>query len=379
VTQPSKIGPLLLAFFGLPFLCFGLFGVYAFLISSPAIHKHGNPVAGACFAAVFALIGGGLILIAVAGYGGLKQQAAREEANPDTPWLWRADWASSRSQSLTRNQVFAWWIGTLLVGMIAVPVALGALPSLLPHRDPKALIVIGFLLLPLILLVGALRSTIRRIRYGRTYFEFNSLPFVPGRRLTGQIQLSAPAAPAHGMNLRLSCIRRFVTGSGEDQSKNEFILWQDERNVPEHELMVGPLGTSIPVDFAIPEDAVETNQQHASDQLVWVLHAQADVRGVDYADDFEVPVFRLSAQARPASELGTSTTQTVSNRGATLGTTSFTAAPRFFSDCSDVPPHRSRKSEFRPPLRELRNFTFRLSETRFEPYVCWRSSRSGPG
>ena len=72
-------------------------------------------------------------------------------------------------------------------------------------------------------------------------------------------------------------------------------------------LLLAPAGTCIPVEFDIPEDAYETNHEMPSDQLLWMLHAQADVPGVDYCDDFEIPVFgsipraaRASASARGA-------------------------------------------------------------------------------
>lgn len=71
--------------------------------------------------------------------------------------------------------------------MIAASITTTALPPLIRNSDPKALILIGFLLFPLILLMGALRATIRRERYGKTYFEFACLPFSPGKQVVGQI------------------------------------------------------------------------------------------------------------------------------------------------------------------------------------------------
>jgi len=50
------------------------------------------------FGSVFALIGGGLST-QDRGYGRLKKQAAIEESNPLSPWLWRTDWASSRAKA----------------------------------------------------------------------------------------------------------------------------------------------------------------------------------------------------------------------------------------------------------------------------------------
>lgn len=246
------------------------------------------------------MIGAAIMVGAVAGYRSQKRDAEVKDRNPDAPWLWRKDWAESRALSNHRNTIYGWWIGTVLTSMLFVPMAAINLPPLLRSSDPKAFLLLGFCLLPALLLLGALRATIRRETYGKTYFEFASLPFSPGKRLSGQIHVRLTAAE-HGIDLRLSAIRRIVTGSGKNQSISEAPLWQQQKNLPQASLITGPLGTSIPVDFEIPEDAYETNHEVPRDQVLWRLYAQADVPGVDYKDDFEVPVFRSSRKAARAS------------------------------------------------------------------------------
>lgn len=333
MAQPSKAGAVFLFIFGLPFFGFGLFGVFAFAASSSAVHNNTNPLAGAIFASVFALIGAGLMLGAIYGYQNLKENEAIKQQNPNSPWLWRADWTTSRSLSESRNSIIGWWTGTILVSMIVVPIVMTALPPLLRNSDPKALILIGLCLFPAILLAGALRATIRRERYGKTYFEFNSLPFSPGKHVSGQIQLRLPTATPHGVDLKLTCIRRIITGTGKQQVTNEIVLWQGEKNVPQGALASGPLGTAIPVDFGIPQDAYETDHEQPRDLLLWLLTAKADVPGVDYSDKFEVPVFRTSASAAASSVPETFASGFTSTFGsaAAAGT-----APAFESDSSEV-------------------------------------------
>jgi hypothetical protein len=342
VPQASKAGAIFAFLFGLPFFGFGLFFAFAMLSSSPAIHKSGDPIAGAFFGLVFALIGAGLMFGAVYGYQKLKQNEVTKAANPNSPWLWKPDWATSKSLSLSRNSAIGWWIGTILLSMIVVPIATTALPPLLRNSDPKALILIGLCVFPAILLAGALRATARRERYGKTYFEFNSLPFSPGKHVSGQIQLRLPTSTPHGVDLQLSCVRRIITGSGKEQTTNEIVLWQGEANVPQSALASGPLGTAIPVDFGIPQDAYETDHEQARDQLLWLLTAKADVPGVDYYDKFEVPVFRTSGGASsptPDANFTTSNFASASSFAASFGS-SFAAgtAPAFESDSSEVSP-----------------------------------------
>ena len=297
MAKASKGAAVFLFLFGMPFLGFGVFAVYTLFFPSPAIHTHGNPVIGAVVGGVFALVGGGLMFGAVFGYRNLQVEDATQQANPDSPWLWRKDWANGRAESLNRGKVYGWWIGTVLSSAIVVPISADALPPLLRDQDPKALLLIGFALVPAILLAGALRATLQRERYGKTYFELGALPFSPGGRVSGMIHLRMSGDARHGMDVRLSCVRRIVTGSGKNQTTNEAVLWSDEKNVPQSYFSSGPVDTTVPVEFVIPADGFETNHDQPHDQLLWKLHARADVPGVDYADDFEVPVFRVGAGA----------------------------------------------------------------------------------
>ena len=292
---------MVLFLFGLPFFAFGAFATFAFFTSAPSVHNNSNPIAGAIFASVFAMIGAGLMFGAVYGYWAQKRDAAAKEANPQSPWLWRSDWAQGRALSSRRNTLYGWWIGAVLASMLFVPMAVISLPSLLRSAGPKGFLLLGLCLIPAALLVGAVRATLRRKRYGQTYFEFASLPFSPSKPISGQIHLRLDTAVEHGIDLRLSCIRRIVTGSGKQRSTSNVPLWEEQKNVPPSSLMVGPAGSLIPVEFEIPDEAYETNHDVPRDQLLWMLHAHADVPGVDYSEDFEIPVFRSTAKAARAS------------------------------------------------------------------------------
>src|SRR5690348_3027202 len=110
MTKPSKGTALFVAFFGLMFLVPGVLALFTFLANRNSASASGK-TAGAGIAVFISAIGGVFVFGALAGYGRLKKQAALEEANPAAPWLWRADWASRRSESLKKNiQITAWVI-----------------------------------------------------------------------------------------------------------------------------------------------------------------------------------------------------------------------------------------------------------------------------
>jgi len=273
---------------------------------------------------VFVLIGGGIVYATIYGNRKLKEQAAAQQSAPDSPWLWQKDWAASRADSKDLSNATGLW---LLAGVLTfISLTLTALTAHAPLRNSGSIfpLALGFCV-PVIVLAGvALRATIRRKRFGKTYFEFASLPFSPGKALKGAIHLRFNTTTRHGIDLTLSCVRQVITGAGKNRSVNRVVLWQSQGNVPQQALTPGPMGdAAIPVNFVVPSDAYETNHDQPDDQVLWLLHAQADVPGVDYKDDFEVPVFRLTPApaTAPATNFGDSQPE---------------AAPAFQSDASDV-------------------------------------------
>jgi len=301
MAQPPKVGPVVLTLFALPFLGGGLFFLYALLVSQQNF-KNGNATVGVAIALLFVFVGGGIIFASFKGYGLLKQKAALEDANPLSPWLWRTDWAARRAESLSQKSYIGAWILAALGNLFLFPFLFGMVPQLLRQGDFRAIFVLAFCSFGVVLIVRAIRATIRHDRFGNSYFEFDSLPFSPGERLSGRIHLRFETQAAHGIDLRLACVRRVITGSGKGQSTGNITLWQADKNVPSGAVGPGPLGRAIPVDFELPAEALDTNHNNPRDQMLWVLHAGADVPGVDYSDDFELPVFRTASSSRSASD-----------------------------------------------------------------------------
>ncbi|HKV63483.1 MAG TPA: HEAT repeat domain-containing protein [Candidatus Acidoferrum sp.] len=305
MTRPSKGAAVFLTLFGLPFLAAGLAFIYKQLVDS-GNRAPFETVAGILFGSVFAFIGGGLMYAAIRGYGLVAQQAAREEASPLSPWLWRNDWAARRAESLNKKSAVVLWVLAVICNVVTLPFVLGAAQQFARTRNPIVFVLLGFNLLGAILILKAAQATIRRRRFGDTYFEFDTLPFSTGERVRGRIQLQLDTRAEHGIDLRLSCVRKVVTGSGDSSTTNQIVLWQADQNVPAGAVAPGPLGRAIPVDFPIPADSAITGHDNPNDQILWLLHAQADVPGVDYSDDFEIPVFRGVPSAEKVSSSETS-------------------------------------------------------------------------
>ena len=295
-----------------------------------------NSTAGAIFAGGFTLIG--LLLMGGAVYAAtkLKQDDEAKAAHPDSPWLWRQDWTQSRSYGQRNNRAAALWVATIVVGCLTLPwMFIGSHPD--PHKPVPPLIF--FLVLgsfaPLTA-ISAIMARIRRERYGKTYFEFDSLPISPGKKLTGRIELHLASGAQHGIDVRLCCVRRITTGSGKEQSTHDEILWEREQNVSSNLLGFGAVGTSVPVSFDVPADAYESNSENPRDKVLWLLRAKADVPGVDFKEEYELPVFRTAASPAPTTAPSPNSVFTTSFGAAT--------APVFAMQAENEPVERPAKT-----------------------------------
>src|SRR5260370_30645137 len=205
MAQPSKGAAVFLTLFGLPFLGAGLAFIYAQLVSGENFSSTGT-VAAVVFVLVFASIGGGLIYAAIGGYSRLKKQAAVEEANPLSPWLWRTDWASRRAESQNKKSEIFYWVLAIFCNIITLPILFQTIPNLIQTSDPRVFLVLGFNLIGAILIVKAARATIRHRRFGDTYFEFDTLPFSPGERVVVRIHRKLATRLDHGSDFALASL-----------------------------------------------------------------------------------------------------------------------------------------------------------------------------
>ncbi|MFI5113536.1 MAG: hypothetical protein ACHP7J_00225 [Terriglobales bacterium] len=181
------------------------------------------------------------------------------------------------------------------------------------------------------MLVRAIRLTLAYLEFGKTCFEMSSVPGVIGGDLKGLIQARFPHSPDHGVQLRLSCVIRVTSGSGNSRSTSESILWRDEASLSSGQLYPGPAGTSIPVHFRIPWDAQQTETRSPRDATVWMLEALADVPGVNYHDVFEVPVFRTAqTPAHPEPESVVAAPAAVQPTAPTIAVTESAAGVEFY-------------------------------------------------
>lgn len=198
--------------------------------------------------------------------------------------------------------MFTAWVFTAFWNLISFPVGFLGVRAAIQEGKPAALLALLFPLVGIGLLIWAVRSTLRYRKYGVSRLELSTVPGVIGRTLTGMVRAPAKMQPDGGFQVTLSCVRRVTTRSGKNTSTSESILWQEERLVPgEPSRTAAATETHIPVAFRLPADAAACDDTDSNNRVLWRLRLSASVPGVDYAAQFEVPIFRTSASDQPLS------------------------------------------------------------------------------
>ncbi len=275
-------------------LPFAAVGVLTAVQALRAVAERDWPRAGflGIFAVTFGGVGIGGIVFALKGRKQAAEALAREARYPDSPWLWREDWAARRLTDAPRKDMWSAWAFAALWNLISLPGAVLATRSALQGGHRAALLALLFPAVGLGIVAWAVRATLRYRRYGTSRLELATLPALVGHTLEGTVRTPAGLRPEGGFRVVLTCIRRQTTNSGRNRSTWDNVLWQEERRSPG-----GAAG--LPIAFAIPRDAVPCDPALSGDRVFWRLDVSGDVPGVDYAAAFEVPIFRTAASDAP--------------------------------------------------------------------------------
>jgi hypothetical protein len=212
--------------------------------------------------------------------------------NPEKPWLWRDDWAQGYARPEWRSTAMTWGAAGVVFLLLSVP-GVVAIPKTwnTTHRweAPVALV---FPLAGLYLLSHSAIAALRESKFRQMRLKLSTLPGVIGGRVEGNLETTFVFPPGTQMTLTLSCVRSYVSGSGDSHSHWETALWQDTQFAT---VYVGGPGSSIPVAFTAPYDARETDARNPSDEIFWKLRATATLPRLDFRAAFRVPVFKTES------------------------------------------------------------------------------------
>ncbi len=226
---------------------------------------------------------------------------ARRARHPDSPWMWRDDWAAGRIGCSSRRQLATTWGFTLVWNALSAPLVWLVLLEAERTGNRTLLWALLFPALGLGFVAWALFASARFLRYGTSRFDMERVPGAVGRRLEGVVRARIQRPPDAGMRLVLTCVRKRRVGRGKRATPPESILWQDEMVIPPALMRTAPVGIEVPVSFAVPAQAPPAAGPGPLGSVHWILRVEAQGPGLRYRAHFEVPVFRVAGAPLDAS------------------------------------------------------------------------------
>jgi len=218
---------------------------------------------------------------------------------PDSPWRWDRRWQGKGILYSNKGDVI---FGVALAAVVngGLTVFYIAQREEIRERlseDPweNLCIYYVFLMGGLFALRYAVNAVMKWQKYGIALFEMTSAPGVIGGAIEGSIQTRFKQVPQEGFDLRLSCIEMDVSFRNASNWIPEQVLWEAVKKVRIEDIRMGERGISLPVCFAIPPGAEETDTWSRSRRVTWALRVTASVDSQPFAAVFRVPVFKPAA------------------------------------------------------------------------------------
>jgi hypothetical protein len=284
------VGQIILFVFGIPFVAVGIF-----MLSHA--RKEDNAALLAISSLIFCAFGlWTMFKAATAGRRKRKAEAKllKQTVGGEKPWLARADWADGKIKSTSTVPVWFFLLWSFVALALSAP-GVWQIPKELKNGNDAILIVLIFPLVAFGLLGYTFKLWCSHRRFGDCFFEPAQTPIPIGGVLEGMIQTGKPLKLEHELNLKFSCIRRVVSGSGKNRQVNEYTLWQTEKTYSEQaglsQMEAGQTG--IPVHFKLPADQPECFSR-ANESVFWRLDAKSKMRGPDFRAVFDLPVFKVA-------------------------------------------------------------------------------------
>jgi hypothetical protein len=290
-----------LAAIAVPMSLLGLLGVFAAL-KGVAKSAPWSDIAGpAITGGIFTVVGFALLLFARHVFISGRKKAQLQQQHPAKPWMWREDWASGRIEDSSRNATVGLWGFAILWSAVAFPIA-GVFfrQEGFPPRQAAMWLILLFPLVGLLLIWAAIRQTLARMKFGTSHLQLVTQPGVIGRQFRATLETNLKEVPADGMEVIISNIRRVTTGSGKSSSTSENVIWQETTTLSASRLSLGMNGVTVPLSFNIPLDAEPCDDSNSRNCVLWRVEVSAQLPGIDYSQNFEVPVF--TTEATPVHE-----------------------------------------------------------------------------
>ena len=243
------------------------------------------------FVLTFGGVGFGLLIGCMIRGKKLRAEERLQAERPDEPWMWDPKQAAGEIPSGSKTGAWVLTGFAVFWNAISTPVLFAFHEEFFVKGNKGMLIALIFPLIGFCMIGGVVYLWIRYFKFGNTRFLMQRVPGVIGGTLTGAIQVPRLLNAPDGVELTLRNVRRVTTGSGKHRSTTERELWTSTQQI--HQPRTTPRGeTLLPVQFTIPYECESRDKSNSNNEVLWKLIAEAEVPGVDFKAEFDVPVYR---------------------------------------------------------------------------------------
>lgn len=255
----------------------------------------------AVFALTFPAVGAALVAGGLIAARSAKKDLALQIRNPDQPWLWKSEWTGAAIP----ESLGPWRTGVLLytlwAALVIFPLIFASAVSGAFKEDPKAWLLLGFLLgwcAPAWISMQRLRQY---FAIGTPRFELAETPAAPGSILKGNFLLERPLSIRSNAEVTLTCARQLTRKTGDGNSSITEKIWNHSQPVVMDQITHDFSGFRLPVSIPLPPDAPQSGiSDDPAISHVWKLGLR--LAGIVNGPMFEIPVFRRGRSSDAAVE-----------------------------------------------------------------------------
>ena len=208
-------------------------------------------------------------------------------------WKKRKGWQAPSIRSNARYGMWVNWGFAIFVNAFYMPFILD-IPKEIAKGNYALLVLLLFALIGVLIIYRAIKSTLEYQRFGKVVFDMDPYPGAIGGHVGGHVvvpKLAYELLSAAGSNcsVRLECVYSYVSGSGDNRSRNENIRWAQKG---EPKVTRKGTGVALGFRFDIPSHLPSSDVVQKNAYNFWRLTIKADIKGVDLNREYNIPVFK---------------------------------------------------------------------------------------
>ncbi len=244
---------------------------------------------------LFGSVGLVITLFGFFSYFSTKRRNEILAADPQRPWKAEQQWKGFTVMSDGPGRLLVMW-GVALFMNLFISVFVIALATD-PTAPLFAKMIIGlFVLIAIGLLCHAIYLTFQHFKYGNTSLQLSQMPLVVGQNFSAVILVGRHLEMPKGCTVTFKCKRALTTGSGKHSHTTTTELHTETQTVTQDLFRPEKGRSAIPVTFTVPPH-LPPRDAESNPKFTWVLEVAAETPGIDFATEFDLPVYRVADPA----------------------------------------------------------------------------------